>query len=74
MTMALEEERFRRIARSAPPGPDHPVDGQAVDNELSHVELLGTASIDRPQQAGIPCIAAALATAIEQHAGIQPSS
>ena len=32
----------------------------------SHVDLLGTTSIDLPQQAGIPCIAAAVATAIEQ--------
>ena len=32
----------------------------------SHVDLLGAASIDLPQQAGIPCIAAAVATAIEQ--------
>jgi len=31
-----------------------------------HVDLLGAASVDLPQQAGIPCIAAALATAIEQ--------
>ena len=32
----------------------------------SYVDLLGAASIDLPQQAGIPCIAAAVATAIEQ--------
>ena len=32
----------------------------------THVDLLGAASIDLPQQAGIPCISAALATAIEQ--------
>ena len=32
----------------------------------SHVDLLGAASVDLPQQAGIPCIAAAVATAIEQ--------
>ena len=31
-----------------------------------HVDLLGAASIDIPQQAGIPCLAAAVATAIEQ--------
>jgi hypothetical protein len=31
-----------------------------------HVDLLGAASIDLPQQAGIPCLAAAVATAIEQ--------
>lgn len=31
-----------------------------------HVDFLGAASVDLPQQAGIPCIAAALATAIEQ--------
>jgi hypothetical protein len=30
------------------------------------VDLLETTSIDLPQQAGIPCIAAAVATAIEQ--------
>ena len=34
----------------------------------SHVDLLGAASIDLPQQAGIPCIAAAVAAAIEQQA------
>jgi hypothetical protein len=39
----------------------------------AHVELLGTASVDLPQQAGIPCIAAAVATAIEQQVGIQRS-
>ena len=32
----------------------------------SHVDLLGTASIDLPQQAGVPCIAAALATALAE--------
>jgi hypothetical protein len=32
----------------------------------AHVDLLGAASVDLPQQAGIPCIAAAVATAIEQ--------
>jgi hypothetical protein len=32
----------------------------------THVDLLGAASVDLPQQAGIPCIAAAVATAIEQ--------
>ena len=31
----------------------------------SHVDLLGTTAFDLPQQAGIPCILAALATAIE---------
>jgi len=31
-----------------------------------HVDLLGAASIDLPQQAGIPCIAAALATAVAE--------
>ena len=40
----------------------------------SHVTLLGTASIDLPQQAGVPCISAALATAIEQQVGIQRST
>ena len=40
----------------------------------SHVDLLGAASIDRPQQAGVPCIAAALATAIEQQVGIRRST
>jgi len=40
----------------------------------TNVDLLGAASVDLPQQAGIPCIAAAVATAIEQQAGIQPSS
>jgi hypothetical protein len=39
-----------------------------------HVDLLGAASVDLPQQAGIPCIAAAVATAIEQQAGIQRST
>jgi hypothetical protein len=32
----------------------------------SHVELLGPASFDLPQQAGVPCIAAALATAVAE--------
>jgi len=32
----------------------------------SHVDLLGAASIDLPQQAGIPCIDAALATALAE--------
>ena len=32
----------------------------------SHVDLLGTASFDIPQQAGIPCLAAAVATAIAE--------
>ena len=40
----------------------------------THVDLLGAGSVDLPQQAGIPCIAAAVAAAIEQQAGIQPSS
>ena len=40
----------------------------------THVDLLEAASVDLPQQAGIPCIAAAVATAIEQQTGIQPSS
>ena len=40
----------------------------------SHVDLLGAASVDLPQQAGIPCILAALATAIEQQVGIQRST
>ena len=40
----------------------------------THVDLLGAASVDLPQQAGIPCIAAAVAAAIEQQVGIQPSS
>jgi len=40
----------------------------------THVVLLGTASVDLPQQAGIPCIAAAVATAIEQQVGIQRST
>ena len=31
-----------------------------------HVDLLGTASFDIPQQAGIPCLAAAVATAIAE--------
>ena len=31
-----------------------------------HVDLPGTAALDRPQQAGIPCIAAALATAVAE--------
>ena len=39
-----------------------------------HVSVLGTSSIDLPQQAGIPCIAAALAAAIEQQVGIQRST
>jgi hypothetical protein len=34
----------------------------------TNVDLLGAASVDLPQQAGIPCIAAAVATAIEQQA------
>ena len=40
----------------------------------SHVDLLEAASIDRPQQAAVPCIAAALATAIEQQVGIRRST
>ena len=40
----------------------------------AHVDLLGAASVDLPQQAGIPCLAAAVATAIEQQVGIQPST
>jgi len=32
----------------------------------THVDLLGAASVDLPQQAGIPCIAAAVATVLEQ--------
>ena len=39
-----------------------------------HVDLLGAASVDLPQQAGIPCLAAAVATAIEQQVGIQRST
>jgi len=31
----------------------------------THVNILGAACFDLPQQAGIPCIAAAVATAIE---------
>ena len=31
-----------------------------------HVDILGAASFDLPQQAGIPCIAAAVATAIAE--------
>jgi hypothetical protein len=45
-----------------------------LSTNYTHVDLLGAASVDLPQQAGIPCIAAAVATAIEQQAGIQPSS
>ena len=32
----------------------------------THVDLLGAASIELPQQAGIPCILAALATAVAE--------
>jgi hypothetical protein len=32
----------------------------------THVDILGAASFDIPQQAGRPCIAAAVATALEQ--------
>jgi hypothetical protein len=32
----------------------------------THVDLLGAASVDLPQQAGIPCIAAALAAALAE--------
>jgi hypothetical protein len=32
----------------------------------THVDLLGAASVDLPQQAGIPCIAAAVAAAIAE--------
>jgi len=39
-----------------------------------HISILGAASVDLPQQAGIPCIAAAVATAIEQQVGIQRST
>jgi len=31
-----------------------------------HVDILGAASFDLPQQAGIPCIAAAVATAVAE--------
>jgi hypothetical protein len=40
----------------------------------SHVDILGVASFDLPQQAGLPCIAAAVATAIDQQDGIQRST
>jgi hypothetical protein len=43
-------------------------------SSYDHVSVLGTAAIDLPQQAGIPCIAAALAAAIEQQVGIQRST
>ena len=39
-----------------------------------HVSVLGTTAIDLPQQAGVPCIAAAVAAAIEQQVGIQRST
>ena len=32
----------------------------------AHVDFLGAASVDLPQQAGIPCILAALATAVAE--------
>jgi hypothetical protein len=32
----------------------------------SHLDLLGAASFDLPQKAGVPCIAAALATAVAE--------
>ena len=32
----------------------------------THVDLLGAASVDLPQQAGIPCIVAAVAAAIAE--------
>ena len=32
----------------------------------THVDLLGAASVDLPQQAGIPCIAAAVAAAVAE--------
>ena len=32
----------------------------------THVDLLGAASVDLPQQAGIPCIAAAVAMAVAE--------
>ncbi len=32
----------------------------------NHVDLLGAASFDLPQQAGVPCIAAAVATAVAE--------
>ena len=40
----------------------------------THVDLLGATSVDLPQQAGIPCIVAAVAAAIEQQAGFQRST
>ena len=43
-------------------------------SSYNHVDFLGAASIDLPQQAGIPCIAAAVATAIEQQVGVQRST
>ena len=41
---------------------------------LNPLDLLGAASIDLPQQVGIPCLAAAVATALEQQVGIQGST
>ncbi len=38
-----------------------------------HVDLLGAASFDLPQEAGVLCITAALATAVEQQVGIRRS-
>lgn len=37
----------------------------------THVDLLGAAFVELPQQAGISCIIAAVETAIEQQVGIQ---
>ena len=45
---------------AASPRPDSSFDG------YSHVDLLGAASFDLPQQVGLHCIAAALATAIAE--------
>jgi hypothetical protein len=36
-----------------------------LSTNYAHVDFLGAASFDLPQQAGIPCIAAAVATAVE---------
>ncbi len=36
-----------------------------LSTNYAHVDSLGAASVDLPQQAGIPCIVAAVANAVE---------
>jgi hypothetical protein len=56
------------------PRSDHTVYQLHPFTNYTHVDLLGAASVDLPLQAGIPCIVAAVAAAIEQQVGIQRST